>query len=476
MESSQSLQEYGKIISWLWWFGRVVISEVKKFLEQNLTNDAILEIIKNHTVFYSLKIFKELDWNSWEYKTKIILEIERWIKPWLEIKNYSVFFLFCKIHGFIPVLSKIEIDWKELSEVKNLYPLFQYFKQAFLAWDYIVWWVYWEIEKLTRLLDDLWMSWYNAHEILHLLEMSLKARSLWYHQTIRDFWKKLQRMKNKWALYEMVFTEVWLRLENFFRDHLWYFSTYIYPATMQQDYEQKTDIMWLFKLNWNFEEYYDIPIQLTVGKMARKLTRVARFLFKWLKYEKVWIRKRKYYIEKPFVILKVNGRFWWLSLNGVLCDSYDAWLKTHNIRETQHISWDRFPLFIDNLSNDDYFEANVIILALHIISFCITRKYSFSDEHIIRSHGPWYENIYRRFWWTVVSINWGLIQKSIELSWITIWWVIFDNLEIKCEKIERVFDEKHPKNKNRHIHRIFFRVSYKQNWVISNIWEIVIYR
>lgn len=204
---------------------------------------------------YSIKTWEE-GVSQWEEKE--ITQFRCKYGLWITVNNLMSLLNFCAVHGFIPLVDKIYIEWQEVSKVKELSSLFSFtwknsnasemnpqFSLAF--WDQA-----WKLDKRVerasrRALDSL-------------------EKVYWYHEEIYPYltWDNLEKHdgNNIWASSENIFVEIAIRLENQIREKIWIESSYMFLAWYKNDQNEKTDMHFVIQKTPKQKPRF-IPVQFT---------------------------------------------------------------------------------------------------------------------------------------------------------------------------------------------------------------------
>lgn len=208
------------------------------------------------------------------------------------INNLNSFLDFCAIHGFMPMIDKIIIKGKEVSQIKELYSLFSFalFEKDPLIANIMVN----EIEKLEDSLQK------PMKDILHYIHSITEYTTKTYQYLLGNH---AQKLRNEGVVSESIFAELTLRLENEIRKQVGIASSYMKLANYTDDTEKKTDMNFVFKKtpgqNYNF-----VPVQFTISAnsgLEKKKTDIENFLFQQLFNKKP--------VRNNFLLLSVNGAF-----------------------------------------------------------------------------------------------------------------------------------------------------------------------
>ena len=252
-------------------------------------------------------------WDIISYSTKIWWEERQMTKfkckYWLSITvdNLNSFLDFCAIHGFIPMVDKIYVEWHDVSQIKELYNFFA-FVVAKPGNPLIANSLANEIKKLESSLQS------SAKEVLLYLQQIVAYTMSTYQYLL---WDKIQKIKNIWTLSENIFAEIAIRLENQIRERIWIESSYLKLAWFKDDTEKKTDMDFIIKRTPN-QSYQLIPMQFTTT---------------WVVWEKIKEKSVETYLIKTinenvklrsFLIFAVNGEF------SKHITHWDSWDKENN--------------------------------------------------------------------------------------------------------------------------------------------------
>ena len=127
----------------------------------------------------------------------------------MTIDNLNSFLDFCAIHGFIPMIDKILIDGKDISQIKEVFSLFEFalFENNPLIANILAN----EISKLEFAFQG------PAREILSYTQQISTYTTSTYQYLLGG---KLQKIKNEGTLSENIFAEIALRIENQIREKI----------------------------------------------------------------------------------------------------------------------------------------------------------------------------------------------------------------------------------------------------------------
>lgn len=279
----------------------------------------------------------------------------------MNIKNLNSFLDFCAIHGFIPMIDKILIEWEDISQVKEIYYLFEF---ALLNKDLLV---------ANVLANEIEKNEKKSQPFVRQILTAIQQITAYTTSTYQEInWPKLQKLKNPWYLSENIFLEIALRIENEIRDKVKIESSYIKQASFQKDTQEKTDMHFVIRKNPQ-QRYNKIPTQFTISSNS------------WFEDKKDWVEKyllkslnKGFSLENNFIILAVNGNFK-KSISDPqseqkLNEEYTNWLNSPKEREKNISS--KFPFFIDTIKPDVIKPAEVMYIALHLLY----KKYDFRNS------------------------------------------------------------------------------------------------
>lgn len=321
---------------------------------------------------------------------------------WITVNNITSLLNFCAIHGFIPLVDKIYIEWKDVSKVRELSSLFSFT---------------WKNAYLPRINPQIPQVFWNESEKLKIFQkssqraLSCLERIYKYNEEIYPYlmWDNLEKHddNNIGASSENIFVEIAIRLENQIREKIWIESSYMFLAWYNNDHNEKTDMHFVIKKTpkqkpriipvqfttswkkWQQDKEKDLEdylikkveseddntknkirshIMLTVnGEFAKHLT------------HHVSSRKEKYQENKEFIIIN---------------EDYKNWIN--NPQEREKYDGSKFPLFSYRLDSQIIEPAEIIYMALHMLykqySFRYTTKEtylkSFKDNTEIEKNNP----------------------------------------------------------------------------------------
>lgn len=343
----------------------------KKNTLQKRTNQSLYEnLLEKSELFSRRAIIFDIHWTLWTEWEKKEESIEFQCKYGLNIniKNLNSFLDFCAIHGFIPLIDKIIINENNISNIKELYFLFEF---ALLNWDPLLAnSLANEIKKLEENSQPL------ARQILEMIQYITTYTTSTYQ---RLYWWELQKIKNKWCLSENIFVEIAIRLENEIREKTNIHSSYMKLAGYEQDTKEKTDMHFLIKKTEK-QNFNTIPLQFTISDSDHSWFRKKREAVEKYLLEKIknWVP-----LSNNFIILSVNWAFresfsdQALKQNK-LGDIYREWIDSPWEREKTHSSdSSKFPLFIDTINPEIIQPAEIMYIALHLLY----KKYNFRNSN-----------------------------------------------------------------------------------------------
>ena len=414
-------------------------------------NDHIKEILEEKSDLFAKRA---IVWDihsytrniGWNIKQITQFKCKYWL--WITVDNLNSFLDFCAIHGFIPMVDKIYIEWQDISQIRELYNFFAFvisnpsnplIRHSLLN----------EIEKLDKMFQ--WPS----KEVLEYLQHIVDYTTSIYQYLL---WNTLWKVKNVSAMSENIFVEIAIRLENQIRQKIWKFwieSSYLKLAWYTDDHQDKTDMHFILKKT-RHQSYQVIPMQFTVGsaKGGEKERKIENYLI-----EKInkWSLRRS-----NFLLFFVNWEFWrhishsGKKNEGALNEKYNDWVN--NPREREKIVWgnNQFPLFIDSIDFEIIKPAEVMYIALHMLYESFNFKYTTKDT---------YFDAFKKF------EKRGSIQKSNR--WEITHWETNDVIKLSDISIEDCSIEKitNPRPNYPWILKHKFSISYQ--W--ESMWIIIIY-
>lgn len=335
-------------------------------------NDYIKNILEERS---DLFVRRAIVWDIQSYSRKLWWE-ERQITQfkckyglWITIDNLNSFLDFCAIHGFIPMVDKIYLEWNDISQIKELYNFF-----AFVITKptnpLIVNSLANEIKKLEEKFQ------WPAKEVLLYLQQIVGYTASTYQYLL---WDRLQKINNLWTLSENIFAEIAIRIENQIREKVWIESSYLKLAWYKDDMEKKTDMDFIIKKTPN-QSYQVIPMQFTTRstKWERmKEDDIEQFLIKRINS---WIS------QNSFLLFAVNWEFsrhithWDKEDRVLLNKEYNDWID--NPKERAKNIWSKFPLFIDSIDPKIIQPAEVMYIALHMLYKKYNFRYSTKESYL----------------------------------------------------------------------------------------------
>lgn len=353
-------------------------SKQKSRTEKEIIKDILEEksdLLKRRAIVGDIISYSTKIW--WEERQVIKFKCKYWLS--ITIDNLNSFLDFCAIHGFIPMVDKIYIEWHDVSQIKQLYNFFAFVitkpGNPLIANSLAN-----EIKKLESSLQP------SAKEVLLYLQQIVAYTMSTYQYLL---WDRLQKIKNIWTLSENIFAEIAIRLENQIREKIEIESSYLKLAWYKDDTEKKTDMDFIIKKTQS-QSYQVIPMQFTTS---------------WVVWEKIKEKSVEAYLIKAineksklwsFIILAVNGEFskhitHWDSKDKegnqeneeyiLLNKEYRDWINNPQEREKDVGS--KFPLFIDSIDPKIIQPAEIMYIALHMLylkyNFRHTTKKSYLD-------------------------------------------------------------------------------------------------
>ena len=339
-----------------WW-------EADEVQKPRKENDEIRDILEERSDLFAKRA---IVWDIMSYSRKIWWE-EKQITQfkckyglWITIDNLNSFLDFCAVHGFIPMIDKIYIEWQDISKIKELYNFFAFVlskpSNPLIANSLAN-----EIRKLEEMFQ------WPAKEVLAYLQQIVAYTASTYQYLL---WERLQKIKNIWALSENIFAEIAIRLENQIREKIWIESSYLKLAGYKDDTEKKIDMDFIIKKTRN-QSYQVIPMQFTTcstkGERIKESS-IESYLIKRINW---WMA------QNSFILFSVNWEFskhitHWDKENIMLLNKeYNDWIN--NPQEREKIVWAKFPLFIDSIEPKTIQPAEIMYIALHMLY----KKYNF---------------------------------------------------------------------------------------------------
>ena len=341
-------------------------------LYNTLNKEKNKDILENLKVKFNI-IFKKEIFEGKEQR-KMYIEVEDWLPQWLIIKNPWFFLDFLYRNSLIPVLKDIkiiswekEINISKLNEFKKLLGIFKLF--YIINWE-IPYHLYNELEKLYKniksdifkdiTLNDLITLGNTIKTIIDLIKRQNKVIG-----------KNFEKIKNKSANFtESIFLQIAGRYENRIRDiYPKITSTYLIPATFLEDTEGKTDFWFITSIK---NEPIKIPIQLKSTsdlkqpKYESRLPSIIKKLNQWTNSLQINLFNNW---DIKYVVLITHSRIWG---NQQIEDLYHKRITDKNFRIKT--SMDKFPFFINILSENDIIELKLTYLLLHLIPYLKIRK------------------------------------------------------------------------------------------------------
>ena len=303
-------------------------------------------------------------------KEKTQFRCKYWL--WITVNNLSSFLSFCGIHGFIPLVDKIYIEWQDVSKMSSLDTLFSPIIE--------------DVSKINPQITE--MSWNETKKLDKRFQRS-SQRVLDSLKKIYDYntktytylmWENLEKLddNNIWAFSENIFAEIAIRLENQIRDKIWIESSYIFLAWYDNDNKEKTDMHFVIKKTPS-QSPRPIPMQFTTWKTRYQISKekeIEDYLIKTINEED---NNEKNKIRN-FILLTVNGEFakhithhvnssketWQMSKQfTIINEDYKDWIN--NPQEREKYNGSKFPLFSYRIDPNIIEPAEIIYIALHML-------------------------------------------------------------------------------------------------------------
>ena len=331
---------------------------------------------------------------KWEKTQVIEFKCKYWL--WITIENLSSFLDFCSVHGFLPIVDKIYIEWPDkeniidISNIKKLYTIFSFLisepwdQQNRNSLDN-------EMKKKIREIkkDVKRVRWQEKEILEHLFKCPVKE-VLEYLERIVEyttssyqylFWERLEKLSNilaSWVCSENIFIEIAIRLENHIREKIWIGSSYLKLASYKEDMKNKTD-MKLTIQRTPMQRYQKIPVQFTTGstKVKDKEKDVEEYLLN---------RINEWKPEPSFIFLSVGWEFskhitHWEKKENSLNERYNNWLNNPYERG-KLVAWPKFPLFIDKIEDKILQPAEIMYIALHMLYKKYNFRYTLKETYL----------------------------------------------------------------------------------------------
>lgn len=334
----------------------VLNSERKQI--QDILEDRML-YLKNMAIVWDLEAYTKKEW--WKEQLFVKFNWKYGLK--LDIYNLNSFLDFCSTHAFIPMIDKIIIDGKDVSEIKKLFWLFNL---ALFCKDWAI------ANTLRNEIHKLEESMQPAtREILDWIQ-NISRYINYSYQYLSG--KNLDRIKNNGTISENIFAEVAINLENHIRNKVWVVSSYMKLWWYEQDINEKTDLNFVLRKT-ETQDYLVVPTQLTISA-------------NWaLKHKEAWVENyilnsicNQKDMPNNFIILSINWDFKKNisnsdDKNNQIIRDYKEWLNNPNEREKS--AWWKFPLFIDTLNPKIIKPAEIMYIALHMLY----KKFDFKNTN-----------------------------------------------------------------------------------------------
>lgn len=336
--------------------------ETKQPCSQRQERDIIQNILEERAEFFAQRVIVG-DIKSFSARVGGIKQITQFDCKYgldMTIDNLNSFLDFCAIHGFIPMIDKILIDGKDISQLKEVFSLFEF---ALFENDPLI------ANILANEINKLEFAFQGpAREVLSYIQQISTYTTSTYQYLLGD---KLQKIRNEGTLSENIFAEVALRIENQIREKVWIMSSYMKLAGYDEDTLEKTDMHFVLKKTPQ-QSYLSVPTQFTIGAnggLRNKKEKIEEYL----------LREVNNWTSTPenFLVLAVNGEFkknisnpnFWNTLN----TEYKQRLTSPEEREKS--VGKKFPLFINTLDQKIIQPAEVLYIALHLLY----KKYDFKN-------------------------------------------------------------------------------------------------
>lgn len=184
--------------------------ETKQPCSQRQERDIIQNILEERAEFFAQRVIVG-DIKSFSARVgggiKQITQFDCKYGLDMTIDNLNSFLDFCAIHGFIPMIDKILIDGKDISQLKEVFSLFEF---ALFENDPLI------ANILANEINKLEFAFQGpAREVLSYIQQISTYTTSTYQYLLGD---KLQKIRNEGTLSENIFAEVALRIENQIRE------------------------------------------------------------------------------------------------------------------------------------------------------------------------------------------------------------------------------------------------------------------
>ena len=304
---------------------------------------------------------------GWEEKQITQLKCKSWL--WITIDNLNSFLDFCAIHGFIPMVDKIYMEWHDISQIKELYNFF-----AFVITKPTNPLIVNSLANEIRKLEEIFQ--WPAKDVLLYLQQIVAYTASTYQYLL---WDRLQKINNIGTLSENIFAEIAIRIENQIREKIWIESSYLKLAWYKDDMEKKTDMDFIIKKTPH-QSYQVVPMQFTTRSTKgekMKENDIEEFLIK---------RINSWTPQNSFLLFAVNWEFSKHITHGdkedkvLLNKEYNDWIN--NPKEREKNIWSKFPLFIDSIDPKIIQPAEVMYIALHMLYKKYNFRYSTKEPYL----------------------------------------------------------------------------------------------
>jgi len=368
------------------------------------------DIIQNRIIDIDIIIkWIEQDWKRPEYK--IYVKAEKWL-PEITIKNQWVFFLYCVIHWFLPNINSIIISnkWKkvDIASYKNFVLLHRMFDLFFTKWFNFA--VYDVINKLIsdnnfqEIFKNKNIDILTEPEMLSLIKTLEDIKITWFDLHKYHFHTKLGKLNNTWTFSENIFLEIAMKYENQIREIIWFDTTYIKPASYEDDTKNKTDFNWIYSQNRKQKTYQKTPIQFTISLSSKKINNIIDYFINSSYHQ--------------FIYLQVNWKFK-QNIKDIE-KKYQNWIMNPQQRESQDPT--KFPFFINNLWAEKN-EAIIIYFYLHHIM----KNKKWNNIIHLNNNIDWidFSNTFVKTKKDILQ-KWKITKKTYKIykQWTDIWQII----------------------------------------------------
>lgn len=354
---------------------------------------------------------------------KIYIRPKSWL-PQTLIKNPASFFVLCTIHWFLPNIESIMVQdsWKKINllEYQHLIAVSRMIQLFFVkGFDFVLYDVINKIlqnPEIKKLFESSWLSQLNHAEILAISKVLEDIKKVWFDIHKHHFHEELGKLFNTWTFSENMFLEVAIKFENNVREHIWFESTYIKPASYVEDSQYKTDLNFIYCIKSIENKYNDIPIQFTTSldSWNNKLNSILQFF-----------RNSNL---KEFVYIKINWKFRENIDNKI--ESYKERIEDSKQRELYDIT--TFPLFINHYPEniDELIVAYTFLH--HVIKRIENKKWNFIPN-------------LKCVIWNVDFSDIKLKTTKMNYRWNWLWWFKYEIFRWKEKMCDIFYINKIPK-------------------------------